>query len=199
MFFEIPLEPHPEIYNYSIVPLPVQSRYIAKIPFGEWIVSCDWPGLMQQYLGQGWRLVEIFLDQSQQSSAQGFGFGANINVVMNSIWVFEKPLQKMNDPTPIYEGTMLEFPVTMSHNIHAMGFGGVSTTVAANWEPTIMDMGKQGWELVRILQTPKTEISGMSDVRMTVWMFFQRKIVSSQSSIPPPSYDDVVMGKTQAP
>lgn len=199
LFFEIPIQPNPEIYNYSIVPLPVQSQYVTRIPYGKWHVSCDWPGLMQQYLGQGWRLVEVFLDQSQQSSMHGMGFGATMNVVMNSIWVFEKPLLRMNDPTPIYEGTMLEFPVTITHTTHALGFAGVSMTAAANWEQTIIDMGKQGWELVRILQTPQTEVSGMTAVTMVVWIFFQRKIVRPQSPVSPPSYNEVVTTKPQAP
>ena len=84
---------------------------------------------------------------------QAQGFSGQMN--LNSMWFFEKPASRMNDPTPMYQGTVVDHLIKIK-----TGFGGCHTS--ANWEPVIQDMGNKGWELACILETPETEFSGMT-------------------------------------
>ena len=178
VLFEIPNQPTPEKYVYQIINVPigvtVQMGFAPRPT-----VHCDWLGTLATYLNQGWKLVEIFLDQSGQWAAGGFSTAASLN----SVWFFEKESSRLQDPTPVYKGAVIEY----FHKVSA-GIGGL--TVKTDWSPVITEMGNRGWELACIQQTPEVYLVGIGDVEMKLMMFFQRKIVggSSLMTVPPPAY-----------
>ena len=133
--------------------------------------ACDWQGQMTTLLQQGWRLVEIFFDQS--SAAQGHGFSAT--QAFNSVWFFEKEASRIDDPRPVYEGTVIEYE-------HMIEFGFAKLQLresTVQWDSVLSEMGKRGWELACILETPAYKMStGLSKMKMKrkFLMFFQRKL-----------------------
>lgn len=133
---------------------------------------------MTQYLGTGWKLVEIFEDYSVSAVSQMSGFSVNLTQNKNCLWIFEKPSSRLNDNTPLYEGTMVEHWFRTKTELHGMGFGGASTNVTTDWEPVIEHFGRQGWQVVRILETPDVKIEGAFNPTMHTrqLIFFQRLI-----------------------
>ena len=65
--------------------------------------SCDWLGQMTTFLQQGWRLVEIFLNLS--NAPKDHSIAATINLFR----FFEKETIRVNDPSPVYEGSGSQF------------------------------------------------------------------------------------------
>lgn len=106
------------------------------------------------------------------------------------MWMFEKPVSRMNDPRPVYQGTVVDHQIQIK-----AGFGGSRTS--ANWEPVIQDMGNKGWELACILETPDTKLVGMTTVVQTCKLFFQRPLLPQQGfqGAAPPPYDAAVGGQ----
>ena len=96
----------------------------------------------------------------------------------NLLWFFEKENTKINDPTPRYQVTMVEYYVDAKG-----GFGGIKT----NFDLTslLTEMGNRGWELVAVLDTPQTSAVGFGKVRRGCIIFFQRPLVR-QPVAPPP-------------
>lgn len=178
VFYEIPLHPSPERYMYQIINCPVNSNFEFSFPHGRWNSVCDWQGIMGQYLGAGWKLVEIFEDNSALQMMKMGGLSANTALTKNCLWIFEKPESRANDNTPYFEGTMVEHWFKTSVQMHAMGFGGAETRVDTNWEGLITHMGQYGWQVVRIVETPDTKIEGMFQPTIWTknWIFFQRII-----------------------
>jgi len=133
--------------------------------------ACDWQGQMTTLLQQGWRLVEIFFDQS--SAAQAHGFSAT--QALNSVWFFEKEASRIDDPRPVYEGTVIEYE-------HMIEFGFAKLQLQAStaqWDSVLSEMGKRGWELACILETPAYKMTrGLLKMKMKMkfLMFFQRKL-----------------------
>ena len=133
--------------------------------------ACDWQGQMTTLLQQGWRLAEIFFDQS--SAAQGHGFSAT--QALNSVWFFEKEASRIDDPRPVYEGTVIEYE-------HMIEFGFATLQLQAStaqWDSVLSEMGKRGWELACILETPAYKMTrGLLKMKMKkkFLMFFQRKL-----------------------
>ena len=65
LFFYIPRFPNPPLYSYQSVNVPIGVH--VKPGFTNAVqVSCDWMGTLAMYLKTGWKLIEIFLDQSKQ-------------------------------------------------------------------------------------------------------------------------------------
>ncbi|KAL4225800.1 hypothetical protein ACF0H5_013790 [Mactra antiquata] len=213
VFYDVPVKPSSERYMYQVVSCPMQSSFTMQMPYGRWTSVMDWQSVMQQYLGTGWKLVEIFEDFSTMATSQMSGLTANVTQTKNCLWIFEKPVSRLNDNTPYYEGTMAEHWFTSSTEIHGLGFGGVEMHVNTNWEPVIEQYGQQGWQVVRILSTPDTQIQGMFQptMRTRQMIFFQRlkeglidvpgaptppayqsaTNTSSDMLHPPPSYDQL--------
>lgn len=213
VFYEVPCHPSSERYMYQVVSCPMESTFQHAFPHGQFQSVIDWQGVMTQYLGTGWKLVEIFEDYSVSSVSQLSGFTANVTQIKNCLWIFEKPVSRMNDNTPIYEGTMVEHWFRTQTEIHGMGFGGATVNVNTDWEPVIEHFGKQGWQVVRILETPDTRIEGMFQpvIHTRQMIFFQRLIEgrsevtgfkaghpsptasqeSSEGPAPPPAYSDL--------
>ncbi|GFN81625.1 raftlin-like [Plakobranchus ocellatus] len=144
LFFEYPMSGRGETYMYNVVNAPIQVSYSAGLRPTP-VVHCDWLGILAQNLGQGYRLVEIFMDETQSTQA---GF-LTASAQMNSQWFFEKPASRANDPTPMYQGTVVEHEIAISQS----GLSGARTTT--NWEMVMQDMGNRGWELACILETPE--------------------------------------------
>ena len=96
----------------------------------------------------------------------------------NVLWFFEKENTKINDPTPRYQVTMVEYYVDAKG-----GFGGIKT----NFDMTslLTEMGNRGWELVAVLDTPQISRVGFGKVRRGCIIFFQRPLVR-QPVAPPP-------------
>jgi hypothetical protein len=173
VLFEIPNEPTPAKYVYQVINVPIGVT--VKMGFAPRpTVHCDWLGTLATYLNQGWKLVEIFFDQSQQR-AGGFSTATS----MNSVWFFEKECSRVQDPTPIYQGAVIEY----FHKV-SMGFAG--TSVKTDWGPVIVEMGRRGWELACIQETPEVYQTSFGKIEMKLIMFFQRKIIGGVAMAPPP-------------
>ncbi|ESO88477.1 hypothetical protein LOTGIDRAFT_234531 [Lottia gigantea] len=183
IFFDMPTHPNPEIYTYQMTTIPITAR--GKFG-GEIAADCDWATHLGQFLSQGWRLVEIFLDNSL---VVGKAFSGT--VYMNAVWIFEKPMSRVNDPTPVYQGTFIEHFVTIK--------GGLGGKISGNfdWDQKINEMANNGWELACILKTPEQRICGFAKAKLKFIIFFQRKILSEEASgatggyDKPPSYDSL--------
>ncbi|XP_063427359.1 uncharacterized protein LOC134710879 [Mytilus trossulus] len=193
LFFEIPQHPSPELYQYQAVPLKLTAQLNLKMGFGtikeNWGLQLDWQEVMNQYLGTGWRLIEVFNDMSADTSIGMTGFGSSSTTsILNIIFIFEKSQSHLNDNTPMYEGTMVEYQASWSVSA---GIGTSTMVIDTNWDNVIGNMGNQGWELITILQTPatttKTQFMGAFTRTNLMWMFFQRQIVSA--SLPPIGFD----------
>ncbi len=175
VLFEIPNQPMSAKYMYQVINVPIGVTVKMGLA-PQATVHCDWLGTLAMHLNQGWKLVEIFLDQSQQQ-AGGFSTAAS----MNSVWFFEKEASRLQDPTPVHQGAVIEY----FHKV-SMGFGG--TSVKTDWSPVIVEMGRRGWELACIQETPEARQIGFGKVEMKLIMFFQRKIVAGGEMVSPPPY-----------
>lgn len=165
LFFDIPTHPNPRRYVYQAVNVPIGVSVSAGFPVGKINVVCDWLGQMAAFLQQGWRLVEVFLDQSATTQAHGFSATQSLN----SVWFFEKDASRINDPSPVYEGTVIEYE-------HRIESGFTQVNAPPQWDTVLYEMGKRGWELACILETPEVRVTGLSKMKMKLLMFFQRKI-----------------------
>ena len=177
VLFEMPNQPTPAKYVYQVVNVPI--GFTVKMDFAHVCstVHCDWFGTLAMYLNQGWKLVEIILDQSQQRTVGGFSTDAS----MNSVWFFEKESSRLQDPTPIYQGAVIEC-------FHETSLGLTGSSVKTDWGPVIAEMGQRGWELACIQVTPEVSTTGVGGMEMKLIMFFQRKILGGGAGMAPPPY-----------
>ncbi|KAK6168486.1 hypothetical protein SNE40_021008 [Patella caerulea] len=189
LFYEIPTHPNPEIYTYQIVPVSIQ----VYVNFGRSItIGCDWAGILGSYLSQGWRLVEVFLDSGKTNPK----FLSTTSAV-SSMWFFEKPSSALQDQRPRYQGTYVEHMVPVR-----AGFSGAHSE--CGWEGKVQEMGRNGWELASVLQTPEIHYQGgfSNSYDIKFILFFQRKIIGYEGAgapVPqmppqgnqPPSYDSL--------
>ena len=165
LFFDIPTHPNPRRFIYQTVNVPIEESVLpprlGSIP--KHTFSCDWLGQMTSFLQHDWRLVEIFLDMSSAPRDQ------SLEAKVNSVWFFEKEASRVNDPSPVYEGTVIEYE-------HKLSAGLTSISVPPQLESLLCEMGKRGWELAYILETPDIRITGLQQFKMKLLMFFQRKL-----------------------
>ncbi|CAL1542910.1 unnamed protein product [Lymnaea stagnalis] len=163
LFFEVPLDAESETYVYNVVSVPVITKYgFASDPR----VFCDWIGIFSQHLNRGFKLIEIFVDASKIKEV------FKNEVRSNCLWFFEKPNSKINDETPVYQGTIVE------HYIKVTPSGFSDTRVSTKWEPVMQDMGNKGWELACIVETPEVHNTGLMTLEMKMLLFFQKRILS---------------------
>ena len=94
---------------------------------------------------------------------------------MNALWFFEKPLSRLEDTTPRYEGKVIEHAVKVKS--HEMG-----TSSVAGWERVMTDMGRRGWELACVVETHAMERQGLTEVLLKSLLFFQRPLVQGHHS-----------------
>jgi hypothetical protein len=65
LLFNAPKHPNPILYSYQCVNIPVRIMYLGT---GKLVkVECDWMQHFAQHLQQGWKLIDIFWDQSKKS------------------------------------------------------------------------------------------------------------------------------------
>ncbi|CAH1777048.1 unnamed protein product, partial [Owenia fusiformis] len=193
MMFNMPLHPNPKLYSYQAANVPVPYTVQAGFSMPSFQCNIDWNAQFGSWLNQGWKLIEIFLDNSQSQQRTGL---MSAGGTLNSIWWFEKENSRLNDTTPLYQGAIIPY----AHEISA-GFGSVNAK--SSWTPIIQEMGNKGWELATILPTPTMSRNGMTSFSMHLLMFFQRPIIyeaqgytappaEAMSAPPPPSYNAVV-------
>ncbi|KAJ8309562.1 hypothetical protein KUTeg_014436 [Tegillarca granosa] len=194
--------PNTQKYVYQMVPAALVATHnpMTTAFNGQWSLQMDWQNITANYLSQGWRLVDIFLNQNNEHFTNRTFMATKYTINLGAMFIFEKPSSKMNDNTPVYECTMVEYHAKGKMNI---GFGSLSTNVPIAWEPVIESMGQNGWELVRCLQTPATPIQhgfmNMSpDFSNVMWLFFQRKIMKPEEA-PAAKTDDEPPAPVEAP
>ena len=165
---------------------------------------CDWMGILSQYLNQGWRLADIYMDDLHQITQQHHNYSDHHTFLpqqlINSVWFFEKEVSKLEDPSPLYESTIVEYHVKAS-----TGFGSVSSDFDISH--LCQEMGNRGWKLTCVLQTPKIVSRGLTSAKFAILLFFQRRIMrpmtltdsalqgpvgASDFHGSPPSYDSAV-------
>ena len=174
ILLEVPAQHDSKHYVYRVVNVPVEAS--TQFPFSV-REHCDWLGTMSSYLNQGWKLVEMFISQLQQKTS-GFPEVAKANLM----WFFEKEASKLEDMTPVYEGTVIEY----LHKVQKVGRNG-GTKLKTDWSGVIDEMGRCGWELACIQETPEFHPAGFRKYELKLMMFFQRK-VNPQPNIAPPPY-----------
>ncbi|EDO47314.1 predicted protein [Nematostella vectensis] len=169
VFFNLPLHPNPVTYTYQLVNIPVQVMYLGP---GKMVkVTCEWMKHFAWHLQQGWKLAEIFWDQGKRSHGDFTLSGDH-----NSVWFFEKESARASDPTPVYEGVIIEYK-------HTVKIGFFQTKAKGDWGPMISEMGSRGWELACMLETPEVTNIGLGNITFKILFFFQRRILQGQ---PPP-------------
>ena len=89
VFYEIPRGPSTEHYMYQIAPCNIASKLVGGLS-PRWESEVAWEPLMAQFLGSGWKLVEIFEDHSSAINVDGH-ISSNVSQQKNCLWIFEKP------------------------------------------------------------------------------------------------------------
>ena len=65
ILFNVPKHQNPILYTYQLVNVPVRIMYLGA---GKLVkVDCDWMQHFARHLQQGWKLIDIFWDQSKKS------------------------------------------------------------------------------------------------------------------------------------
>ncbi|XP_061193177.1 uncharacterized protein LOC133201372 [Saccostrea echinata] len=174
IFFEIPRNPSSTQYVYQCVTIPMKITWrVAVAKGGEWNVELDWAEVTSQYLERGWKLIDIFRDSNSNGFQDKTAFTSKVTISQNCVFFFEKEQSKLNDKTPVYEATMIEYnlPGEMTKEI-----GTTRRSYNPAWGPILDHLGTFGWELVKILDTPALTF------KKIMWMFFHRKIVAASSA-----------------
>ncbi|XP_048738159.2 uncharacterized protein LOC125652799 [Ostrea edulis] len=182
IFLEIPRNPTSARYVYQCVTIPMKITWTTAMD-RKWNTEMDWVGVTSQYLGSGWRMVEVFMDQNNSAFHDSDLFTTNMTINQNCIFFFEKEQSKMNDNTPIYEATMVQYHSLVKMKSKIDTTITTITTFDTAWEPVVTQLGTFGWELVKILDTPVMNFEsvigrGFITFKKVMWMFFQRKIVT---------------------
>lgn len=183
IFYEMPTSPSGEKYIYQIVPAKMTAilKTLTGAIGGSWTVTLDWVNIIGPYLAQGWRLVEIFLDQNNKSFSDNAFMATKITSEVGAMFIFEKPASKLNDNTPVYEAKMVEYKAP--GKMRMAGIGKTTIDVTPNWDSVIAQQGQNGWEVVRILQTPATvfkqSLSMSPEFGWLHYIYFQRKIIQA--------------------
>jgi len=203
LFFNMPLHPNPVIYTYMAISVQIPISIPHTIG-GSVDMTCDWMGILSQYLNQGWRLADIYMDDVNKLIGEHRTHSGYRNLsrqrFINSVWFFEKEASKLEDQSPLYESTIVEYHVKVSAQ-----FGGVSSDFDISH--LCQEMGNRGWKLTCVLQTPKVVGRGFMSAKCAILLFFQRRIMrpinladpalqghvgASGFDPPPPSYDSAV-------
>ncbi|OWF50409.1 uncharacterized protein LOC110450491 [Mizuhopecten yessoensis] len=183
IFYDMPTTPGGEKYTYQIVPAQMSAvlKTMTGAIGGSWSVTFDWANIVGPYLSQGWKLVEVFLDQNNKSFSDRAFMASKITSEVGAMFIFEKPLSKINDNTPVYEAKMVEYKAP--GKMKMTGIGKTTIEVNANWDSVIAQEGQNGWEIVRILQTPATifkqSLSMTPEFGWMHFIYFQRKIMTA--------------------
>lgn len=173
ILFEVPAQPSQMRYVYQAINVPIGLTRGTGLST-KCTAHCNWLEILLSHLNQGWKLVEVFNDQSHQRAS-----ASSSEASMNAIWFFEKDASKLDDMTPIYEGAVVEY-------FHKISLGFRSVKVKTDWSAVIIEMGCRGWEFVCIQDTLEITRVGFQKVEVKLIMFFQRKIIGRPNVAPPP-------------
>ncbi|XP_076446907.1 uncharacterized protein LOC143284136 [Babylonia areolata] len=178
LFFEMTGQLTSEQYTYNTVLVPCKVTYKSQVMFRPVPhVQCEWRATLNQHLSQGWRLVDIYIDiptvsQFFDPKSQDFS-----PTTMNALWFFEKPVSRLEDDTPRFEGKVIEHAVKVkSHSTT----GGMSSE--PGWERVMTDMGRRGWELACVVETHGMECQGLTEILLKSLLFFQRPLAQGHGS-----------------
>ena len=178
-------------------------------------MNFNWMGNLAHYLNQGWKLADIYMDDIQMllqmSRRRRRDRHAGPSMMprsLNSVWFFEKELNRLDEATPIYEGTIVEYKARVS-----AGFGGIMSS-DFNITQLCQEMGNKGWKLTCFIQTPNMSRAGFTSATVTSYLFFQRRILgqtvppatfgvgmpvgnaTGHQQPPPPAYDSAALQKS---
>ncbi|XP_077977881.1 uncharacterized protein LOC144433437 [Glandiceps talaboti] len=165
LLFQIPTQSSSAMYTYQAVNIPIMTKVKQGFASMSLQTEFDFNAQLQSFLSVGWKLVDIFYDSS--TTTQG---GFNPVITQNSLWFFEKEMDRINDNIAQYEGSVIEY----WHKVKYSRMTGQGTP-EGSWNNVIVEMGQRGWELGCILQTMESQISGTVQ-RMKILLMFQRKI-----------------------
>lgn len=191
VFFEISRQTSNERYAYKIASCPIVSKYHHSFPRGHFTSTIDWQSVTSQYLGKGWKLVEIVEDYSVTNLTHINAVRVNSDLVKNCLWIFEKPLSRLDENRPLYEITILDHWIKLHSHGHNLGQGGAEINITIDLESVLQHYGQNGWEVLKILETPDTKCEGtfQPTAFTRVVIFFQRltendtRLVSEQTKI----------------
>ncbi|XP_070545000.1 uncharacterized protein [Ptychodera flava] len=167
LLFQLPTNPSPPRYTYQAVHIPITSTVRTGFMTSGFENNFDWSAPLQSYLSAGWKLVDVFYDNSTSVSG-----AFSRSITQNSVWFFEKEVQRLEDPRPQYQGAVIEY-------WHQVQLGWVSNsraTAIGNWNDTVTEMGRRGWELSCIVQTNGVQLTGRT-VSHKLMLIFQRRIL----------------------
>lgn len=163
---------------YKIGKCPLESSYKHTFPHGHFVSVCCPESVMLRYFGTGWRLADVLEDYSVSHLNQMDGFRPHDIQRNNCLWLFEKPVSRLDDNVQCYEGTMVEYWVPAhSHGRHKDA-ADASALHDTNWDQVITHYGKKGWQIVKILETPDTRIEGpfQQSTYTKYYLIFQRLV-----------------------
>ncbi|KAK7465235.1 hypothetical protein BaRGS_00037605 [Batillaria attramentaria] len=172
LFFEIPSPSPPERYMYKIALVPVRAefRHSTALSFPD--IACDWTTNLTQFLSEGWRLIDIYLDLpmvEQLRTPPNLRPRLCRPTTTDALWILEKPVSHRNDHTPLYEGTIVEHTVQVT----LTSWGAQSKP---DWDHVIRRMGSRGWELTCILESRSCNHLSHSAKELKSLFFFQRPL-----------------------
>ena len=77
ILFNVPKHPNAILYSYQCVNVPVRIMYLGT---GKLVkVECEWMQHFAKHLQQGWKLIDIFWDQSKKSHGGNLKFSVCLN------------------------------------------------------------------------------------------------------------------------
>lgn len=179
VIFEVPRQQRSEKYAYQVVSCPLESSYHNAFPRGHFSSTINWQTVSSQYLGTGWKLVTILEDYSVSSLIHLSGMRLNNDQIKNCLLIFEKPVLKLDDSTPFYEGLMTDLWIKSHSHSHSLENGR-----RYDWEPMLEHYSRYGWQVVKILETPDARIERtFPQTALTrLIIFFQRLIETKQDT-----------------
>ncbi|KAK7484991.1 hypothetical protein BaRGS_00023769 [Batillaria attramentaria] len=173
LFFEVPSPPQLDTYQYDLTLTKVKVTYSRFGSYSYPHLECDWLTTMTRHLDQGWRLVDIVIRlPSLEDQRAGDNSVDCIPTAVDSVWIWERPTAHAHDPTPRYEGTIVEHPVHVKELSLGRGVKG-----RPRWGTVIRNMGKSAWELACVVDTHTNSKARNGTVVLKCLLFFQRPIM----------------------
>ncbi|XP_031555981.1 uncharacterized protein LOC116292769 [Actinia tenebrosa] len=158
VFMEVPRMPLPAMFIYQIVTTLIPYRVKGFRNNQEVSVLFDYAEFFLTHLNQGWKLVGIIQ----------YDTGKNR---LNSFWFFEKEKTRIDDSSPVYEGTIV------AHKHIYEGATKRVEMIKSDVKPVLQEMGAKGWEIACSLDTPEATRINEITTQIIILLFFQRRII----------------------
>ena len=136
--------------------------------------------------GTGWKLVSIFPDNAAEQTIKVSGFSAKCSLTQNFVGIFEKPKSRESDVTPYFEITVAEYWLRVAGQ--GYGYKGSLVNLDEDWTKVLTDMGRSGWEVAGIVETPETSHKGGF---IGGFRWYTKMMLFFQRPIQPPSYSTI--------